>query len=581
MATNPSIILSGIQAPKPTQLEDPLSVYGKVLGIQGEQQAQAQNQQLGAQKIQSNAIELQQQQRALAYQQAFTDAVKNNTTQNPDGTFTTNYGAVRGKIVDAGFGDKAMEMDASLAASAHAALENMKLRNENETARVARVAGVARGLLNMVDPNADPATQQAQQALFVGAAPAGIAHLAQMGDLPPDQAAQLLGSIKTNGYTPQARSWLQAQADAAVPAQAALEHTDKLLTLAMDKRKADSSIAEQTANTAKANQEIADKNKSDLTAQLSNVNSPADYAAGLAKADPKIASQLPDPKDLDFSNPGSVAASQDKIRMAGMNAKEQAEYLLHKGREQSLAETRAGTLALHQDMQAFLRSQHEGQLPPAQQKEADKDNAQVSRNIQTIGALSKTAGDLATALGQPNSFVDEKGRQMTMEEHLKNQKPADSDVLAAQAQMGARLEATKAQLATITKQSHDIMDKWHGQPEQDRATALASIDGIGTDVLDSLKGKLAAQTQAAQKSGGAAKTSPPAATPPPPATPAPAATPPPAAKPPAQPQGKAALTSLPSTVSSKLTVGVPTRLNDSKGNSITVVKQADGKVYLQ
>jgi hypothetical protein len=91
------LIAQGI---RPPQVEDPTTTYGKLLAIQN----QRQQQQLGAQQLQSGSLELQDKQRQMAQTQAVNNAYRSALTIKPDGTPDIDTGQLSNALATGGHG---------------------------------------------------------------------------------------------------------------------------------------------------------------------------------------------------------------------------------------------------------------------------------------------------------------------------------------------------------------------------------------------------------------------------------------------------------------------------------------------
>jgi hypothetical protein len=467
MAADPNIILDY----KPAQIappESPLAAYGQVLGVANA----AQNLQAGQQKLQSNALELQQQQRAVDYQKAFTGSVQKHTTQNADGSLSTDWSGIQGDITNAGYGPEALALNKNILEAKEAGL---KLIETQHLADQAKVAGFASALNSLppVDPKAPGASDQI--AAFNGAFPNVLANSVQKGVITPQQAQQYGAMFQQGGntWTPQLQMQIDGAKNGALTAQQAIEHGSKLIDQAREQTQVDSVVTHNKAETAKINAEMADKAKSDAAALLSNATSAADYDAKKATVDPKVAAQLPDSKGLDFSDDG-IEGTRDKILKSGMNAEQVANYEQKKISVASLAAAREANSIARQTSNDIRLQMLQGKPNPAQvqaSKEIDKLQTQENPLWSKLAQLNSALGDGSKSA---DLFIPEKGEQPVK----MSVKSGGDDDTAKQltADMVARRNAIASQLKGFVKQKYDLGAKNGAEPTVPLQDVLDKID---------------------------------------------------------------------------------------------------------
>lgn len=514
MPIDPQIALEG----KPAQIEDPLSAYGKVLSLQNAQQQQ----QAGAQRLQMGDIELKQQQRALQYQQTFSDAVKNNTTQSPDGSLATDWSGVQRKVTDAGFGDRALAMNTELMKAKEAGLDLIEKQHKIDTDRVNDFASAV-GSLPKVDP-AQPYTVSAFNAAF----PAVLGAAVAKGTIQAAQGQQLQQQFQQgNGWTPQLGALVDAAQQRAMTAQQQAEHASKVIDQAREQGVADTTITKNKADTDKIKAELADKAKSEAAATLSQASNASDYDARKAKiADPNVAGQFPDSKDLNFSDPKSFPDQQERILKLGMNAEQLSQYQLRKENNQSLAENREQSGLVRQQMADF-RTGIGAALNGIGQKEADKTKTQVMNLQRQEQPLWEQAKELSDAIAGGKMYVPKTGAAKPLNLAAAGNSgtsPADIDEgkKGLVEDMRSRLEGIKDTLRSKVNEKYDLGDQYNAKYKDSREDVLKQVEAIGTDAT-------LAASQAKKAAAGAPAT---------PAVATPATKPAQAAKPPATPAGK-------------------------------------------
>ena len=175
MPIDPSLItetLSRWQSPQFT-MPDPLAQFAKIQALKN-----------GIMQQQSDALDLQQKQQAIAGQKALDDAMTNAYTRNPDGALELNADAVTNGLTQKGFGHLVpgvlknftdMKESAAKAQSADLAAKNAK----NDY--------VANALATIHDSGYDPH-------VAIGA----LAHAVDTGIVPAQQAAALTAQLQQN-----------------------------------------------------------------------------------------------------------------------------------------------------------------------------------------------------------------------------------------------------------------------------------------------------------------------------------------------------------------------------------------------
>lgn len=495
MPLDPSIPLSV----RPAQIEDPLAAYGKVMAIQGAQQAQ----QAGAQRLQMGELELQQQKRAVEYQKTFTDALQKHTVKNPNGSLATDWSGVQDRLTDAGYGPEALKLNTERMQAQEAGL---KLLHEQNQADLDRAQFVSRtvGALPQVDTAATPEVQAQQKAAWSASAIAGIGNLVKGGHMAPAQAAPILQQIQQTGWTPELAEQARQLQMQGLSTEQQIQHVQNGINAAREGKVANASVAHSTAETAKLDAEALDKGKSDAAVQLSGATNAADYDARRAKLDPKVAALLPESKTLDFTDPKKLKDTQESILTSGMNAQQLQQHLDRKDAQrtrdlaaESLAESRTAN-------EEFRRFMTQGQPSPAQRK--------ASSTIDFIDkgepGLWKTAGAIAAQLKDGNplnvtTYVSKTGSAIPMDEHLKQDSGKKVSHEDAVRDMQSNLDATKDAIRKGINKKYDLMEQNGGEPSVSRADALKAVDGLGPQAK--------AAASPAQKTPVAAKPQAPAA----------------------------------------------------------------------
>lgn len=317
---------------KPAQIESPLAAYSQVLGIKNQQQQQVE----GAQKIQSNDLELKQQQRAVDYQNYFTQALQKHTVQNPDGTLVTDWGGMHNDLTNGGYGDKAVALDTSVAASKEAGLKLLHAQNQADLDKSQSVGRVL-GAIPVVDQAAPPETQAVQKAAWNAAAPAAVASLVAQGHMTQQDGAAMLQQLQqAGGWTPQFAALIEQKKMEGLTTEQQVQHVQNGINAAREGTLATATAAHTAAETKKLNSDLFDKQRSDAAVLLSQAKSAADYDAKLATVYKAVAAKLPASKDLDFTAKG-LADTQERILKSGMNV-EQIQTARSKDRELQNAE---------------------------------------------------------------------------------------------------------------------------------------------------------------------------------------------------------------------------------------------------
>lgn len=466
---------------KPAQIEDPLAAYGKVLQIKGAQQQQQAN----AQRLQEGELDLQQKQRALAYQKTFTDSLQKHTTKNPDGSLATDWSGVQGDITNAGYGAEALGLSAERAKVQKAGLDLLHAQNTADADRV-KAVGQQLGALPSVDESAPPEVQQVQKAAFNAAAPQAIANLVKGGQMSQEQGAQVVQQLQqSGGWTPQIGQYVKQSQLAALTADQQIQHVQKGIDAARQHQLDSLNKPKIEAETTKLQTEVADKLTSDAAVTLSNAKDAADYTAKLAKLDPKIAAKFPtnaDPTDEDV---------KDKILTSGMNADQLARHTESVLNGASMRAAREATKEYREDSLAFRREMA-ADRKFANNKEAAKAKTQILSLQRQEEPLWGQAAQLQHAVENGQIFVPDKGAPTPMSNKLgASQDPAAKQALIED--MKTRLEATKERLKSTINSKYDTLeDAGGGKVSVSREDALAAIDRIGQ--------KKAAPAAAAQKS---------------------------------------------------------------------------------
>ncbi len=342
-----------------------------------------------------------------------------------------------------------------------------------------------------------------------------------------------------------------------------VQHIQNGINAAREGDIAKATKAHLEAETAGLQATQADKARSDAAALLSQATSAADYDAKLAKIDKAVAAKLPTSNALDFSDKG-LADTQERILTSGMNSEQlaahqdrQASQATRDLAEQSLAASRKA----NEQFREFMMQGRPGPAQVAAQKTANY--AQ-----KTEDPLWRKAGAIAVQLKDGNplsvtSYVTKDGTEMTMAEHLKGKEGDPQAVADAVADMKSNLQAHQNDLRKAINAKYDALEKGgmpkegEGAPSTSREEALKSVDDLA--------GRLA-------KTGGKAapaQTAKSAATPEAPAIPKPAKA------------TSAPIGNFPTDLAGAMQVGVPRQIKLKDGSSLTVVKQADGKVYKQ
>lgn len=465
MPLDPSIPLSV----KTVQTEDPLAAYGKVLQIKGAQQQQQAN----SQRLQEGELDLQQKQRAADYQKLFSQAVQDNTTKGPDGKISTNWTGVDGKLVQGGYGLEAQNLGVERAKVQKAGLDLVHAQNVADMDRV-KAVGQQIGALPEVDESAPPEVQAVQKAAFNAAAPTVIASLVQGGHMSQQQGAQMIQTLQqSGGWTPQIGAYVKQTRMAAMTAQEQSQYYHQNLEDLRNGRTDALNKPKIEAETAKLQNENTDKSTSDAAAALSNSKDKADYAAKLAKLDPKIADKF-DP-NADPADP----AMKEKILTAGMNADQLARHQESKLNGESTRVAREANTQFKSDS-LDLRREMAADKKFTANKEATKARTQILSLQRQEEPLWGQAAQLQHALDSGGAiFVPEKGSPTAMANKLG---AAQSDPAAKQAlldDMKTRLDATKEKLKSTIHSKYDILDEAGGTPRVSRDDALASVEAIG------------------------------------------------------------------------------------------------------
>lgn len=476
---------------KPVQTEDPLAAYGKVLQIKGAQQQQQAN----TQRLQEGELDLQQKQRAVAYQKTFTDSLQKHTTKNSDGSLATDWSGVQGDVTNAGYGPEALNLSVERSKVQKAALDQMHAQNVVDADRI-KAVGSQLGALPQVDESATPEVQAVQKAAFNAAAPTAIANLVQGGHMSKQQGAQIIQTLsQSGGWTPQIGAYVKQTQLAALDAQQQVEHVQKGLDAARQQKLDKLNEPKILAETAKVQGEVADKATSDAAAALSNSKDKADYAAKLAKLDPKIADKF-DP-NADPADP----AMKEKILTAGMNADQLARHQESKLNGESLRAARDATQAFREESLAF-RKEAFAEKKGALSKEAEKAKAKALSLDEKEAPLWAQARQIDDSLskGAP-LFIPEKGQPIGIKQKAQQDGGTIDGLIS---NMRARRESIKDTLRDRINEKFDLIEQAGGNTAG-RERALAGVERIG-------KPSEADTEKAAQTPG--TKTVPPANRPP-------------------------------------------------------------------
>ena len=510
MALDPSIALDF----HPAQIappENPLAAYGQALQIANG----AQNLQAGQQKLQSNALELQQQQRQADYQEAFNEAIQANTTQAADGSFQTDMGGAQKHLTAKGFGPEAIALNPQIAAARKAVLENAKLQNEVDTQHVQNLTSALNTL-----PEVDPAAPDApfKMAAFKATFPSVVQTALQRGAT-PQQVQPLVQAFQQGGgeWTPQLGELISGGKKAALNAQQAIEHTDRLLKMNQEQPQIDSVIKKNNVETANANETLADKQKSSLAGAASQVNALADYQAALAADKTGAAKALPQNLTEDDFKPENLAKTQERIRTSVMNADQLAAYNLHKDAQADrdlTAKSNAQARQFHEQIMGVLAEGKESPGAKLARTQIEKDTAQEIALRNKLATLNAQLGTDGTKT--PTVYVPDNPREQPVLIERKLGNPVNPDDAAAVAKrekdrqgliadMQARRTNLLSQLGNVVNHKYDVADKVGVGGSTSRDEVLGDLEKMGWKApAPAAKAAPAAQEPAAQTPAPAA-----------------------------------------------------------------------------
>lgn len=497
MPLDPSIILGG----KPVQTETPLAAYGQVMATKN---MQLQNQ-AAAQKVQSGELELEQQRRVAAYQKTFSEAVRDNTAQNPDGTLKVNWGNVSTKLTNAGFGDKAIALNGDIAEAQKKALDLAHSQMQGIKDK-AEVVGQVLGALPTVDPKAPADVFGVQKAAFGGAAISAVKSLAQQGVLPPEEAAQYAAQIQqSGGWSPEIQSMVDQKKMAGMSIKEQTEYFQHAIEAQRQGKLTDAQIANLKSETATRDAAAADKARSDAAALVSQATSGGDYLQRLSKIDKAVAQKLPALKDLDFA-PDKLAATQEKILTSGMNSEQLAQHQIAKNNSESLVQSRAQLEIIRQQNADIRQQLLDGKPSPAAKAAATK----IDYLEKVEAPLWTQASQLSSALSKGDDtdiYVEKSGNVVSLAsktQAAKNEEEAGRQKAQLIDDMQTRFQAVKDQLKGVLNRKYDAAEGAGSSPVVTRDEALKGIEELG-------KGKSVAAPPAAP--APAAKPAAPAAKP--------------------------------------------------------------------